>query len=125
VLLEVLEHELFRRDRDDVLLEQPISFPEAALGATVVVPTLDGPAELAVPAGTQSGTVLTLRGRGIPRLGGKGRGDQRVHVRVWTPRRLSQDDRRLLEELATSESVRPPESERAGFWGKVKEALGA
>jgi molecular chaperone DnaJ len=125
VLLEVLEHELFRRDGDDVLLEQPISFPEAALGATVVVPTLDGPAELAVPAGTQSGTVLTLRGRGIPRLGGKGRGDQRVHVRVWTPRRLSQDDRRLLEELATSEGVRPPESERAGFWGKVKEALGA
>jgi molecular chaperone DnaJ len=69
--------------------------------------------------------VLTLRGRGIPRLGGKGRGDLRVHVRVWTPTRLSPADRRLLEELAASEGVRPPDSERGGFWGKVKEALRA
>jgi molecular chaperone DnaJ len=125
VLIEVLEHDLFRRDGDDVLLDHAISFPEAALGATVPVPGLDGPVQLTVPPGIQSGTVLTLRGRGIPRLGGKGRGDLRVHVRVWTPTRLSPADRRLLEELAASEGVRPPDSERGGFWGKVKEALRA
>jgi molecular chaperone DnaJ len=125
VLVEVLEHELLRRDGDDVLLEHVVSFPEAALGATVSVPGLDGPVQVAIPPGTQSGAVLAVRGRGIPRLGGKGRGDLRVHVRVWTPTRVSPADRRLLEELAVSEAVRPPESERGGFWGKVKEALGA
>ncbi|MFN2433672.1 MAG: molecular chaperone DnaJ [Gemmatimonadota bacterium] len=125
VVLEVLEHAAFHREGDDVVLEQPVSFAQAALGATLAVPTLDGDAELEVPAGTQSGTVLTLRQRGIPHLSGKGRGDLLVHVRVWTPERLSTEERRLIEELATFENQRPPSGVRAGFWDRVKEAFSA
>ena len=124
VVLEVQEHELFRRDGDDVVLEQAISFPQAALGTTLTVPTLDGPAELAVPPGTQSGAVLALRGRGIPRLSGGGRGDQRVRIRVWTPVKLSPEERRLLEQLAGHENQQPPAGARgSGLWEKMKEVF--
>jgi molecular chaperone DnaJ len=122
VVLEVLQHERFQRDGDDVRLEHAISFSEAALGATVTVPTLEGPTELEIPGGTQSGTLLALKGRGIPRLSGKGRGDQLVEVRVWTPVKLSAEERRLLEELAPFENQRPPAA-RAGFWEKMKEVF--
>jgi molecular chaperone DnaJ len=125
VVIEVLDHELFQRADDDILLEQPISFVDAALGASLSVPTLEGPADLAVPAGTQSGTVLTLKGRGVPHLSGKGRGDQRVRVRVWTPTRLSAEERRLLQELGRFESQKPPAPTRGTFWEKMKEVFSA
>ncbi len=125
VVVEVLEHEDFRREGDDVLLEHAISFSQAALGATVTIPTLEGPAELTIPPGTQSGTVLALRGKGIPHLSAKGRGDLLVQVRVWTPVRLSPEERRLLEELAEFENQRPPSGARPGFWDKVKEVFSA
>ncbi len=125
VVVEVLEHEVFQREDDDVLLEQPVSFTAAALGANVSVPTLEGTAELAVPAGTQSGAVLTLKGLGVPHLSGRGRGDLRVRVRVWTPTRLSAEERRLLQELARSESQKPPAPARGTFWEKMKEVFSA
>ena len=125
VVLEVLEHDLFHREGDDVLLAHPVSFSQAALGATLTVPTLGGTSELVVPPGTQSGAVLTLKGKGIPRLSGKGHGDQHVQVRVWTPVKLSADERRLLEELSKVESERPPPGDRGGFWEKMKEVFSA
>ncbi|MBA2564027.1 MAG: molecular chaperone DnaJ [Gemmatimonadetes bacterium] len=125
VVIEALPHEEFRREGDDVLLEWPVSFSQAALGAEVTVPTLEGTADVTIPAGTQSGAVLTLRSRGIPRVSGRGRGDQHVRVRVWTPLRLSPEERRLLEELAAHENGLPPSGDRTGFWEKVKEVLGA
>jgi molecular chaperone DnaJ len=78
----------------------PISFPQAALGAEVEVPTLDGPAPLNVPRGTQSGEILKLRGRGMPDLSGSGRGDELVEVLIETPKRLSPRQEELLRELA-------------------------
>jgi molecular chaperone DnaJ len=125
VVVEVLEHELFQREDDDVLLQQPIPFTTAALGGVLTVPTLEGPAELPVPAGTQSGEVLRLKGRGLTRLSGRGRGDLRVQVHVWTPTRLSAEERGLLQELSRFENQQPPPSARGTFWEKVKEVFSA
>jgi molecular chaperone DnaJ len=122
IVIEVEPHEVFERRGDDVLLELGISFPQAALGTDVEVPTLDGTATLAIPAGTQSGEVLRLAGRGIPRLGGGARGDLLAQVSVWVPTRLSADERSALERLGESENFVPPKSAK-GFWSKVREAF--
>jgi molecular chaperone DnaJ len=123
IVIEVAAHPVFERRGDDVTFDLGISFPQAALGAEVEVPTLNGTAILAVPPGTQSGDVLRLAGRGVPRLGGGGaRGDQLAQISVWVPTRLSNEERRALEQLADAENFAPPKSAR-GFWSKVKEAF--
>jgi molecular chaperone DnaJ len=122
IVIEVEAHPVFERNGDDVMFDLGLSFPQAALGAEVEVPTLNGTATLEVPPGTQSGDVLRLAGRGIPRLGGGARGDQLAQVSVWVPTRLSGDERRALEQLGDSENFVPPKSAK-GFWGKVKEAF--
>lgn len=101
VVLHVKPHELFRRDGDDIYLELPITFPQAALGAEVEVPTIDAAQTLKIPAGTQSGTLIKLRGKGVPRLHGGGRGDQFVVVIVVTPEKLTREQRALIENLET------------------------
>src|SRR4029077_15330178 len=105
----VREHPLFLRDGNDIVCEVPISFAQAALGTEVDVPTLDGPAKVKVPAGTQSGHVFKLKGRGVPEVNGYGRGDELVRGLVETPRKLSPRQRQLLEEFAriSGEEVHP------------------
>jgi molecular chaperone DnaJ len=122
VAIEVGEHPLFQRDGVDIVCEVPISFVHAALGTEVDVPTLDGKAKVKVAAGTQSGHVFRLRGRGIPHLGGYGTGDQLVRVVVETPRKLSARQRELLEEFArvSGEDVHP---RTKSFFDKVKSIL--
>ncbi|MBW3660751.1 MAG: molecular chaperone DnaJ [Gemmatimonadetes bacterium] len=122
VVIEVEPHAHFERRGDDVWIELPVSFPQAALGARLEVPTLLGSAELEVPAGTQPGEILRLPGEGIPPLGGGPRGDQLVEISVWVPARLTPEERERLEGLADSENFVPPRGER-GFWSKVKEAF--
>lgn len=120
VVVNVREHELFARDRDDVICELPISFTQAALGAKVEVPTLEGPVELSIPAGTQNGKVFRLRGKGIAHLNGHGRGDQHVHVHVEVPRALNRKQRELLEQFAaTMGETQSPRSK--SFFDKMKE----
>jgi molecular chaperone DnaJ len=111
------------REGTDVVCEVPLSFAQAALGADVQVPTLDGAARVKIPAGTQSGQVFKLKGRGIPDLNGYGRGDQVVRVMVETPRKLSPRQRELLEEFArlAGEEVYPLSK---SFLEKVKSMLG-
>jgi molecular chaperone DnaJ len=99
IMVEMAPHDLFTRRGDDLYVEVPITFPQAALGATINVPTLFGEETLKIPAGTQSGETFVLRGKGIPHLRGRGRGDEYVTVRVITPRKLSRRVRQLLEEL--------------------------
>lgn len=100
IAVHVQPHEVLRREGTDIVYTLPLSFPEAALGTEVQVPTLEGSRKLRVPAGTQSGSVFTLKGLGVPHLMRKGyRGDQVVRVRVATPQRLSKRQRELLEEL--------------------------
>lgn len=122
VLLEVLDDERFERHGDDLLHDLQVSFSQAALGASFRVPTPYGEDTLVVPSGTQSGTVLRIRGKGMPRLGQNGFGDLHVRVQVWTPERLAPEQERLMRELAQHEGEPPQRS--PGFWQKVKEAFG-
>lgn len=118
VVLQVGDHPLFRRDGADIHLSLPISFTDAALGGQVEVPTLDGKVRMKVPAGTQSGHVFRLRGKGVPRGEGGEPGDQHVTVRVETPTRLTAAQRRVVEELR---AVEAPENypEREAIWRKA------
>ncbi|MFA5943465.1 MAG: molecular chaperone DnaJ [Candidatus Thermoplasmatota archaeon] len=101
VEVQVKDHPRFHREGADLLAEEPISIPQAALGTTLELETLDGVVEIQVPAGTETGKTLRLRGKGMPLLRGSGRGDLHVRLRVVTPPRLSERGRLLMEELAT------------------------
>src|SRR5438477_1837026 len=104
VVIHVAEHEQFERQGNNLYASVPITFAQAALGADVKVPTLNGDESLKVPAGTQTGTVFRVRGQGMPVLGGRGKGDLFVSVSVITPTSLSREQRKLLEQLAKVET---------------------
>lgn len=127
VLVEVEDDPQFERRGDDLVHTMAVTMSQAALGARVEVPTIiDGNAMLEVPAGIQSGQALRLRGRGMPRLRGSGRGDQIVRVLVWTPTNLTKDERAALERLSEVERTPPePEVGEPGFWERVKRAFTA
>jgi len=128
VVLDVAEDPLFRRDGADVLYELRVTFSQAALGAEVAVPTVEGEARLKVPAGVQSGSLLRMRNRGLPRLRGGGRGDEIVRVTVWTPSDLGDEERAAFEKLAEVEQKPPTtgaDRDDRGFWSRVKEAFTA
>ena len=98
--IQVKPHKFFHRKQDDILLNLNINIAQAALGAEVEVPTVDGNADLNIPAGTQPGKVFTMRGKGVPHLRTNGRGDQLVVVNVEVPAKLTADQRKLFEQLA-------------------------
>ncbi len=123
VMIQVREHPLFQRTQNEVVCEVPISFPQAALGSDIEVPTLEGKLKMKIPAGTQSGNVFRLRGKGIADLRGGGRGDQLVRVTVETPRKLSGKQRELLEQFAELDGADVHPLSR-GFFDKVKELFG-
>jgi molecular chaperone DnaJ len=100
VVIHVQEHEFFRREGNHLFCEVPVNFTTLALGGEIVVPTLDGPERTKVPDGTQTGTTLRLRGKGMPDVNGRGRGDLLVTVQVQTPKKLNKEQRHLLEQLA-------------------------
>jgi molecular chaperone DnaJ len=100
VEVEVKEHSRFHREGSDLLTEVPLSIPQAVLGTTVELETLDGAVEVTVPAGSETGKTLRLRGKGMPQLRGTGRGDLHVRLRVVVPHRLSDKARRLMQDLA-------------------------
>jgi molecular chaperone DnaJ len=120
VTVSIKPHALFERDGANVLCEMPITFTQAALGAEIEVPTLDGKVRYTVPEGTQTGTVFRLKGKGIPYVGYKNRGDQYVTVVVETPTKLNKKQKDLLKELAESmdDDVQP---KRKSFFEKLKE----
>jgi molecular chaperone DnaJ len=123
VLVRVREDERFIRDGSDLITAVDVAAPAAALGTTVTVPTLDGDEEVAVPPGTQPGTIVTLRGRGMPSLGRGRRGDQRVVLNVVVPRNLNARQRELLEELERSLSERNLGEPDESLLGKVRRAF--
>ncbi len=122
VVVHVKEHALFHREEYEVFCEVPVSFAQAALGAQIEVPTLDGMTKMKVPEGTQSGKIFRLKGKGIPHLHGGGRGDQHVRVVVETPQNLTSKQRELLEQFAQAcgEEANP---QSKSFFQKVKELL--
>lgn len=119
VFIQVQPHPLFTRQGKDIVCEIPITFPQAALGAEIDVPTLDGKVKMKVPPGTQSGTVFRLKGKGVPGIQG-GKGDELVRITVEVPRKLSPKQRELLEQFAraSGEEVHPSSK---SFLDKVKE----
>ncbi|MBX5480845.1 MAG: molecular chaperone DnaJ [Myxococcaceae bacterium] len=123
VVIHVREHPIFVREDSEVLCEVPISFTQAALGANIDVPTLDGKVKMKIPAGTQTGKVFRLKGKGIPRLRGGGRGDQHVRVVIETPTSLTKQQRELLEKFAeiSGEETHP---QSKNFFAKVRELFG-
>jgi molecular chaperone DnaJ len=120
--IRVRPHALFRRDGDDIVSTVPVAFTDAALGGEVDVETLEGKAKVRVPAGTQPGTTLRVRGKGIPRRKGIGRGDQRVVIAIDVPTKLTDRQRHLLEQLAGELGGALPQ--RKSIMGKLREILG-
>ncbi len=128
VMLEVEEDPEFIRDGNHLITDVVITFAHAALGGEVEVPCVGGRVPLEIPAGTQSGQGIRIRGKGIPDLNGRGRGDLIARVRVWTPTRLGHEEAALLRKLREVESSPPERVEegeggRRGFWSRVKEAF--
>lgn len=123
VVINEKEHEHFTRRDNDIICQVPISFTAAALGGSVDIPTLNGNDKLDIPPGTQTGKVFRLRGLGIPYLRRRGRGDQLVQVHIWTPKKLSDIDKDLLQRLSLSEAMKTPKSSKS-FFEKLRETLG-
>ncbi|MBI4298885.1 MAG: molecular chaperone DnaJ [Chloroflexi bacterium] len=123
VSLQVKPHPLFRRDGNNILYKLPINFAQAALGDVVQVPTLEGVAELSIPIGVQSGNVLSLKGKGVPYINSRRRGDQLVEIVVVTPQTISQDQKRLFQELAkTLDQPDKTSSSDKSWFNKIKDA---
>ena len=123
VMIEVKDDERFERHGDDLAYDLLASFSQAALGDAVMVPTPWGEERVVLPSGIQSGTIIRLKGKGLPRLSRNGNGDLNVRVHIWTPENLSDEQKRLFRELAKLEGEPPKRT--AGLWSKIKEALGA
>ena len=105
-----------------MVFDQYISFVDAALGANIEVPTIDGKVKIKIDPGTQSGKILRLRGKGIKDLNGYNRGDQLVHINVWTPKQTSSEEKAMLEKLRDSANFAPsPGKNDKGFFEKMKE----
>lgn len=121
VVLNVEPHPTFQRRGDDILVELQINVAQAALGAEVKVPTLEDEETISVPAGTQSGTVLRLRKRGVPHLQRNGRGDELVLVRVTVPDKLSREQKRLFKELGETLEPETVWQEKRGFLDELRE----
>ena len=119
ITITVRPHEIFRREGTSVLCEASITFAQAALGAELEIPTIDGKVKYDIPEGTQSGTVFRLKGKGIPAINGRGRGDQYVTVRVETPRNLTKEQKEALRKFAEIMGDENYE-ERKGLFGKGK-----
>jgi molecular chaperone DnaJ len=129
VVVHVQEHHFFHRDGDDLYCEMPISFPTLALGGSVKVPTLNGREDLHIPAATQPGARFRLRGKGMPNVSGRGHGDLHVIARAAIPKKLTKDQKRLIEELAKTLPPDDVAAEGTGdddkpFFERVKDIFG-
>ena len=125
VLFEVADDPRFERDGEDLYTEVLVTYPQLVLGSEISVPTVTAHATLQIPPGTQSGHVFDLRGRGLPRVNAGGTGDLHVRVQLWTPDRVTEEERQILSRLAQLQPGVPADGRGKGFWAKMKEALGA
>ncbi|MBO4381361.1 MAG: J domain-containing protein, partial [Bacteroidales bacterium] len=121
VVIEVADHDIFERDGNNLYLNYYISFPQAALGTSVEIPTLGGKAKIKIAAGTQSGQILRLQGKGLPQLQSRNVGDLIVNVNVWTPKALTKEEKEILEQFSTHENFTPkPGRNERGFFNRVR-----
>jgi molecular chaperone DnaJ len=122
VQIEEVPHDKLKRDGNNLIYEHYLNFADASLGTSIDVPTLEGLARVKIDEGTQSGKLLRLRGKGLPELQGYGKGDLIVNLNVWTPQKLSADEKKLLEKLRESENFKPnPGKKDKSFFDRMKE----
>jgi molecular chaperone DnaJ len=122
ILIEEKEHDVLKRDGQNIIYDLYINFVDAVLGTSVEVPTIDGKVKIKIDTGTQSGKILRLRGKGVGDVNGYGRGDQLIHVNVWTPKKVSDEEKSMLESMRASENFKPnPTKADKGFFDRVKE----
>ncbi len=124
ILIEEEAHKELQRDGLNVAYELHISFPDATFGTQVEVPTIDGRAKIKIPPGTQSGKIFRLKGKGFPDVNGYAKGDQLIHVNVWTPQNLTTEEKEMLEQLSKSPNFKPqPGKSDKSFFERVKEVF--
>ncbi len=122
ILIEEIPHESLKREGNNVIHDLHISFVDAAIGASVEVPTIDGKAKIKIEPGTQGGKILRLKGKGIPEVNSYHKGDQLIYVNIWTPKALSKDEREMLDKLRESPNFKPqPGKNEKSFFDKMKE----
>jgi len=122
VLIEEEQHPELQRDNLNVIYDMYISFTDAVFGANPEVPTIDGRAKIKIPAGTQGGKIFRLKGKGFPAINSYEKGDQLIHVNVWTPQTLSAEEKEMMEKLKEAKNFQPqPEKNEKSFYSKVKE----
>jgi molecular chaperone DnaJ len=125
ISVEELPHEEFTREGQNLIHEMFINIADAALGAQVEVPTLDGKARIKIPEGTQSGKVLRLREKGLPSVQNYKRGDQLIHINVWTPKKMTDEEKKILEKLKEMPNFKPnPGKDDKGFFDKIRDIFG-
>lgn len=122
VVIEEIPHDHLRRDSENLHYEAFVNFVDAILGESIEIPTINGKAKIKIEPGTQSGKMLRLKGKGLPVLQGYGHGDLMVHINVWTPTKVSKEEREILEKLKDSENFKPnPDGNAKGFFQRVKD----
>ncbi|MDE0987138.1 MAG: molecular chaperone DnaJ [Schleiferiaceae bacterium] len=122
VLIEEIEHDHLTRDGENLHYELNLSFPEATLGTSVEIPTVNGTVKITIDNGTQPGKILRLKNKGLPSIQGYGRGDQLIHINVWVPKTLSSEEKKTIEALKDSDNFLPnPGKSDKGFFDRVKE----
>ena len=122
IVIEEQEHEVLKRDGNNIVFDLYVNFADAALGSSVEVPTIDGKVRIKIDPGTQSGKILRLRGKGVRDINGYGKGDQLIHVNVWTPKKLNSEEKAILEKLRSSANFEPqPGKGEKGFFEKIRE----
>jgi molecular chaperone DnaJ len=122
ILIEEEAHKELQRDGLNVAYDLHISFTDAVFGTQVEVPTIDGRAKIKIPAGTQSGKIFRLKGKGFPAVNSYEKGDQLVHVNVWTPQHVSTEEKTMLEKLSHSSNFKPaPDKNQKSFFDKMRE----
>jgi molecular chaperone DnaJ len=122
ILIEEETHKELQREGLNVAFELYLSFTDAVFGTQVEVPTIDGRAKIKIPPGTQSGKVFRLKGKGFPAVNSYEKGDQLVHVNLWTPQQVSAEEKSMLDKLSTSPNFKPnPDKNQKSFFEKMKE----
>ncbi|MEO7215608.1 molecular chaperone DnaJ [Mucilaginibacter sp.] len=122
ILIEEVPHETLKRDGNNVIYDLHVNFVDAAIGTSVEVPTIDGKAKIKLEPGTQGGKILRLKGKGVPEVNSYHRGDQLIHINIWTPKALSREEREMLEKLQGSPNFKPnPGKNEKSFFERMKE----
>ncbi len=122
ISIEVKKHADLKRDGNNLIYELYLGFPDAALGCSVDIPSLSGKVKIKIPAGTQSGKIFRLNGKGLPSVQAYGKGDQLIYVNLWTPKKLTDEEKQILEKFQTAPNFVPqPSKSEKGFFEKMKD----